>query len=317
MTLLVDIAFFFASLVMLVVSASFMVKYLARIAAYLRMSEFVISFIIIGLSTSIPELFIGITSAMAGNPQLSLGNLIGSNIADLTTVIGIPVLLARGIRISTRAAQDDVYYMFAIAALPLVLMALGGELSRIDGLILIGVFIVYMYNLVRQQRTLHKRVEETVGRMEIVSAVFLFIACLALVLGSAYFVVKHASSLALGLNLPLILVGVVLLGLGTSLPELSFNIRSVRQGHPEMALGDSVGSVVVNSSLVLGIVALIHPIQEALFLYLTAWIFMLLVGFIFLTFVKSGNKLNWQEGLALIMLYSFFLMVEFYVKGTV
>ena len=314
MTLFPDIAVFFGALIVLVAAASFMVKYLARIAVYLRMSEFVISFIIIGFSTSIPELFIGITSAMAGNPQLSLGNIIGANIADLTIVIGIPVLLARGIRVSTKAARDDVYYMFVIAALPLALMALGDELSRIDGLILIGVFIFYIYKLIQQQRSLHKRIEERIGRREIVAVTLLFMLCLMFVLGAARFVVEKAVSLSIGLNVPILLVGLVLLGIGTSLPELSFSIRSVRQGHPEMALGDSIGSIVVNSSFVLGLVAVIHPIQAAVSLYFISWVFLLLVSFIFLSFVKSGSRVTWQEGIALIMLYAFFLMVEFYAR---
>lgn len=310
-----DLMFFLAPLLVLVVAASFMVRYIARIAVYLGMSEFVISFIIVGFSTSIPELFVGITSAWSGNPALSLGNLIGANIADLTMVIGIPILLSRGIRISTKSAKGDVYPMFAIAALPLVLMAIGNELSRFDGLILIGVFIFYIYFMVRKDKTKNKLGEHKAAKWQIAKDVFLFFLCLALVLGSANFVVQGATALAIGLGLPLIMIGLVFLGIGTSLPELTFNIRSVLQKHPEMAVGNSIGSVVVNSSLILGIVALIHPIQEALAYYFTSWIFLLLVSFIIISFVKSGSRLTWHEGVALIMLYFFFLIVEFYVKG--
>src|SRR3989338_1067115 len=313
-----SIEFFYLllSLLVLVASASAMVIFIARIARFLRMSDFVVSFIIIGFSTSIPELFVGITSAIAGNPSLSLGNVIGANISDLTLVVGIPILLAGGVKISTKTARHDVNYMMIIASLPLLLMSMGGGLSRIDGAILVGVFVFYLYRMIGR----HKDQEIQGGKdlsHGIVLTFLLFGLSMLLVLVSSHYVVKQATVLSVGLELPLIIMGLVLLGVGTSLPELTFSIRTVRQKHPEMALGNSIGSIVVNSTLVLGIVALIHPIEEAVSLYFTSWVFLLLVAFIFLAFLNSGDKMTWQEGLALIMLYVFFLMIELYVKGVV
>ncbi len=313
--LLNDLLFFIGALFILVVASSYMITYLSRIAVYLRMNEFIISFILVGVSTSVPELFVGISSALSGTPQLSLGNIIGANINDLTLVIGIPILLARGISIGTKAARQDIYYMLVIAALPLVLMSLGNELSRIDGVILVAVFAAYIHKLLQQERFYHKISNDRFTRKEIVVDLLMFFLSFGFVVVGAHFAVKHAIGLAAGLGMPLILVGLIVIALGTTLPELMFGIRSVREGHPEMALGDSVGSVVTNSTLILGIVAIIHPIKEEIFHYFTGWMFLLLVCFIFLTFVKGSNKLTWREGVALILLYCFFLMVEFYVKG--
>ena len=315
MLLLNDLLFFLGALFVLVVASSYMIQSLSKIATYLRMSEFIISFILVGVSTSVPELFVGISSALSGTPQLSLGNLIGANINDLTLVIGIPILLARGISITTKAARQDIYYMLIIAALPLALMSLGNELSRMDGIILVAVFFAYIHKILLQQRFYHKVLNERFSRKEIVLDLLMFFMSFGFVVVGAHFAVKHAIGLASHLGMPLILIGLVVLALGTTLPELMFSIRSVREGHPEMALGDSVGSVVVNSTLILGIVAIIHPIKEQVFHYFTGWMFLLLVCFIFLTFVKGANKLTWREGVALILLYCFFLLVEFYVKG--
>jgi cation:H+ antiporter len=317
MSVLVDFLFFVMGLFILVVAATYMVQFLSKIAVFLRINEFIISFVLVGVSTSLPELFVGITSAWTGNPSLSLGNLIGANIADLTIVIGIPILLARGIPIETKAAHQDVYYMLVIAALPLVLMSIGNELSRIDGVILVFAFCFYIYKIIQQQRLQHRVLEEHITHKQVVLDMFLFFICFSFVLLGAHYVVKHATAIAVALDMPLIMIGLLLLALGTSTPEMTFNIRSVRQGHPEMALGDVVGSIVTNSTLIMGIVAIIHPIKEAVFVYFTSWVFLLLVCFIFMTFVKGATRLTWREGVALILLYCFFLMVEFYVKGVV
>ncbi len=315
MTLLADVFYFVGALFILVVASSYMVQYISKIATYLRISEFIISFILVGVSTSVPELFVGITSALNGTPQLSLGNLIGANINDLTIVLGIPILLARGIPIGTKAARQDIYYMLIIAALPLVLMSIGNELSRIDGVILVAVFFVYIHKILQQQRFYHKVLHEHFTRKEVVLDLLIFFVSFGFVVIGAHFAVKHALLMSVHLDMPLIMVGLVVLALGTTLPELMFSIRSVREGHSEMALGDSVGSVVTNSTLVLGIVAIIHPIKEAVFMYFTSWVFLLLICFIFMTFVKGAYKLTWREGVALILLYCFFLMIESYVKG--
>lgn len=313
-----DIFSFVAALLILAASASLMVHTLSRIAAELRVSEFVISFIIVGFATSIPELFIGITSALEANPQLSLGNLIGANIADLTLVVGIPILLSRGQRIGTKVGRADVTPMLAIAGLPLLLMMIGNELSRIDGIILILAFVLYIYRLTGKQRKSQKdNLPSEKNIWTISSNSLLFLLSLFFVLGSAHFVVEGATSVAAGMGLPIIIVGLVMLGLGTSLPEITFNSRSVISGHPEMALGNCVGSIVVNSSLVLGIVALIHPIREALLLYLTSWIFLLFVCFVFLVFVRSSSQLTWRHAVSLLLIYIVFLIIELSIDGAV
>lgn len=314
--LLPDLLLFAVFALVLVVSGSYLVKYLSKIATYLRINEFAISFILVALSTSVPELFVGVTSALEGTPELSLGNVIGANIVNLTIVIGIPVLLARNIKVSTKAAQADVRYMFIISGLPILLMILGDGLSRIDGAILLAVFGFYIYKLLRQERTYHKVFHERFTHWDVIKDMSLFLVSLGgLFLGASY-VVKYASALAIDLELPAIMIGLLLLALSTSLPELTFNIRSVMQRHPEMALGDTVGSVVANSALVLGVVAIIHPIQASVLLYITSWMFMLLVGFLFFTFVEGKDNLTWREGVAMVLLYSFFILIEFYVKGT-
>src|SRR3990172_1501065 len=146
MSAITNAALFLLSCITLVFSGGVLVKSLTRIAQFLRLSEFVVAFVIMAVATSLPELFVGISAALAHYPSLALGTVIGSNIADITLVGGIMIVLARKITIE-RAVRTDALLMVGIAALPLILMILGRELSRIDGTILILVFLSYLYYL--------------------------------------------------------------------------------------------------------------------------------------------------------------------------
>ena len=143
----------------------------------------------------------------------------------------------------------------------------------------------------------------------------LFLAALPLLFFTSKFVVQSGKALAFDLALPAIFIGLFFLAIGTSLPELIFQSRAVLRGNKEMALGDLIGSVIANSTLVLGITAIIAPIEANIFLFMTSSFFMIILCFLFAIFLETGNKLNWKEGLLLLLLYVLFLMVEFNLKS--
>ncbi len=310
MTLALNLLYFIASGILLVISGIFLVKSLSKIASFLKISEFAAAFIIMAASTSLPELFVGITSALNENPTLALGTVIGSNISDLTLVGGIMILLGRKIKVGGKFIKKDGFYMFFIALIPLVLMLIGKQLSRIDGAILILIYLLYNWKLIKE-RKLHKKVlENHINRWHVIGSVFLFLISLALLFFSAEFVVKYGTLIAVDLLLPPILIGLFFVAIGTSLPELAFETSAVIKGHPQLSLGDLIGSVITNSTLVLGVTALIFPISGAFVLFLTSSLFMIIITFLFATMI-AGGKLYWQEGIALIMLYMLFLFIEF------
>ncbi len=300
------------SCAVLVKSADLLVKGLVKIAEYFRMTEFGIGFIVVALATSVPELFVGITSALEGKPSIALGNVIGANILDLTIVIGIAALLSRGIKVESPSIRMDTLYTFFITLLPLILMA-DKEISRMDGCILLIVFAFYMLNLFRQESRFRERLDSVSHRV-FVRNLFVVLFALVLLFFSAKYVVKYASLVAEDLNIPPILVGLVLISLGTTLPELTFESRAVMRKHGYMALGDLLGSVAVNTTLVLGVTALISPIHADFLLFTTSAVFLVVVGFIFMTFVESEKFISWQEGVALILLYVLFLVVEMNIR---
>lgn len=310
----ITILLFVASCIVLVLSGSFLVRSLLVITRFLKLTEFVGAFIIMAFSTSLPELFIGISSALAENSALAFGTVIGSNIADLTLVGGVAVILARNVNITQLHIRKDVLFMIGIAALPMILMFIGHELSRIDAGILLVVFALYMYRLIKTKKEYTKKMKNTVNRWWVAGSFLLFIISLILLYGSSHYVVQYGTELALGLALPPIFIGLFFLALGTSLPELVFEARAMLQNHPQMALGDLIGSVVMNSTLVLAVTALIFPITTNFFLFLTSALFMILATLLFAAFVRSGRKFTYLEGISLLILYVLFIIVELNVQ---
>ncbi len=308
-----NLILFIVSAIVLLVSSNWLVKSLSKIAASLRMQEFTVGFAIMAIATSLPELFVGISAGLHKNTALSLGNVIGSNIVDLTLIAGIGILLTRGYAIKTTETRKDALFMVGFAFLPLLLMLLGKEISKGDGAVLLLAFAAYMIRIIKKRKEFPKKIQQNFSKKEIILSAAFFIISLLLLLFSADKMVEYGTALSLDLLLPPILIGLFLIALATSLPELAFETTALLKGRSEMALGDLIGSVVTNSSLVLGVTAVIHPISADFFLTITSGFFMLLVSFLFATFVAT-KRLTWKEGVSLIMLYVFFVILEFFAK---
>ena len=318
MALITNLILFIISCIALVLSGSWLVKSLSKIASFLKISEFVAGFIIMAMATTLPELSVGITSALAKNTALALGTVIGSNIANLTIIIGIPILLARGITIHSPRTKTDALYMVFISIVPLTLMLMGRQLNRIDGIVLIAVFLIYARRMYVHGRIFKKEyAENNIKRITIFLTTLLFIVSMVVLFFAAKFVVQYATALSTDLALPPILIGLFLIAIGTSLPELIFGSQAVLKGHSEMMLGNIMGANIANLTLVLGITAIIYPITSDFLLFITSGIYMLIITFIFATFVESGSRLYIKEGISLILLYIFFIIIELSLRGIV
>jgi len=309
-----NLAWFVLSSLVLMASAGMLVRSLIMLSRFLRMTEFVIAFVLMAVSTSLPELFVGISAARTGNASLALGNVIGSNIVDLTLILGLTVILARGIPVRNPLIKTDALWMTAIAALPVALMFAGSELSQIDGLILLATFMMYLFHLMHERQSFPKILQNHVTHWKGLGHLVLFAGAITVLYLSAHTVVESGTNLAIDLQLPRIFIGLFFVALGTSLPELAFGILAVVKKHPQLNIGDLMGSVVANSTLILGVTALINPIQADFLLFTTSSLFMVFVCFLFATFVEKGREITWKEGVALVFVYILFLMVELNVN---
>lgn len=304
--LIINLFFFLISCLVLAVSGHLVVKNLVKIAQYYEFREFVIGFIIIAIATSIPEIFVGISSALTQIPSLSLGNIIGSNIIVLTLIIGVTALLGKKIKIEKEIEKKDIIYTSIIAILP-ILLFLDRELSRIDGVVLLIIFSLYIFRLITRSGHF-KKVSNGVAKREVPIRLITFIISLIILLISANFIVEYSSLLIIDLAFPPILIGLIIVSLGTSLPELSFEVYSILKGFSGMALGNLLGSVIINSTLVLGVTSLILPIKAYFPSFIIGTLFLLINLILFIIFAKTEKEISWKEGIVLIMLYVIFII---------
>lgn len=296
----------------LIVSAIYLVKSLKKIAFILKISGFSAAFILMAFATSLPELFIGISSSTQGVPQISLGNILGANIINLTLLTGLFILIGRGIKFRSENINHEIYFMFFSIILLIILYLIGNSLSRIDGIILLTFFIINTARLMRKRKKYSAKikVKRKKNHKELIHILIFMVSLIALFLSSEY-VVKYAEAIAVDLNLPEIFMGIFLVSIATVLPELVFGVGAVLLKQKIMSIGDQAGTIFTNICLVLGVVALISPVQIPLVSFLIPSIFMALCGFIFLYFIRSKRKLEIYEGIILIGLYLFFIFLQF------
>ena len=205
--------------------------------------------------------------------------------------------------------------MFLLSLAPLILMMIGDQLSRIDGIILIGIFIIYLWRIQRVRGKFSKKLADGISKGDVVKAAVIFIVSVIVLFISANFVVEYASLIAIEMALPPIIIGLFIIALGTSLPELAFQAKAALSENPEMTIGNVIGSNIANATLILGVTAIIFPIQEDFLLFFTSGVLMIIISFLFVSFLESGSKLYWKEGLSMILLYVFFIIIEFYIKN--
>lgn len=319
MALTINFALFIISAVFLVLSGAYLIKSLFKISKLLKITEFTATFLLISVATSFPELFVGISSALAGQTALALGNILGANLINLTLIMGILIILGKGIKTKNTQLRESPYLLVGIVALPLVLFFFGNSLSRTDGLLLLFVFFAYSYHLIKSNKKYVKKYKidkKKLKGVSIILTIFIFVLSLAVLIVSAFFVIKYASLISIDLQLPQIFIGLFLISLGTTLPELAFGVRAVLSGHESMGIGNQLGTIIVNSTLVLGVTALITPITANIFLFFVAGIFLVFSAFLFVYFVTYKEKLSSTEGMTLIIVYVLFIIVQFYIGKT-
>lgn len=306
---------FILAIYILVQAGAWLVKVITKITGYFKVSYFAMALMIMAVATSIPELMVGINSALDKRPELSLGVVLGSNIADLALVFGIVLILTNGITLTSIIAKRDAQYMCLITILPLLLLY-DKVISRVDGIILLGAFSLFSYQVFwSKQRFFEEFIENkeeiSVKLTNLFKNFILFIFCIFLLLLSSKYVVDYGEQLAINLNIPLVFVGISILAISTSLPELVFEYNAIKSGKKSMALGDIVGSLVANSGLILGITAVIYPIKIENFsnvIIASIYLLILLTFFIY-NLKKSLSK---TTGYLLITTYVLFIIIEFY-----
>ncbi|AXV36732.1 MAG: sodium:calcium antiporter [Methanobacteriaceae archaeon] len=309
MLVFMDFIVFIALLIILIFSGIITTRTLSVISSYLKLGHFGGGFIIMAIATGIPELIVGLTAALTGVPQLSLGDVIGSNIINLSLVMGIAVIISGNVHFKENAIKKSTVYLFFLSFLPVVL-ALDQNLSRVDGFILLSTYVIYLMIIIRGRDS---ESEEEVGYREFIkSSLFFSVGVIALVL-SARYLVEYTTIIASEMNISILVIGVFLLSFGTSIPELVFETISLLHGYKLLAVGDLMGSTVANSTLIIGLVAILSPISISNFgLFQMVALFFAVILLIFTLFIKSKKGVTRFRALILIGVYVLFLITTQY-----
>lgn len=310
---------FLASFFFLARSSTALVSALSGIARLLGISEYLVAFLLMSFATSMSELFIGITSAARGVTGLSLGNVLGANLLNITLVIGVSVLANKGIMLESKISRANFWLIFILSLFPLLLGA-DGVISRADGVILIVSFFIYVWHVLGEKEYFSKIVNHKPKGIEGVSraakSLLIFFAAVAVLLLSSAFLVWSGSKIASKTAFTLFSFGAIFVALGTTLPELAFGVRAALKQRGSMAVGNSLGSIAFNSAFIVGLVSLIRPITisglSQFFFVAGAFIAAFIL---FNIFVYSRTFISRREGVLLIGVYAAFILLEFWFKN--
>jgi K+-dependent Na+/Ca+ exchanger related-protein len=252
-------------LILLVWSADRFVDGAVGVAQFFGMSTFLIGMLIVGFGTSAPEMVVSVLSAMNNTPQLALGNAYGSNIANIALILGVTALIIPVV-VKKEAMKRDIPILMAMTVLT-VLLLMDGNVSFIDGVILLFAFAgITAFNIFTELHAKRKRqkeesVEAPAEKVSIVKSSLLLLAGLALLILSSRMLVWGAINVAQALGVSDLLIGLTIVAVGTSLPELASSIAAARKGENDLAVGNVIGSNIFNTLVVVGIAAVITPIK--------------------------------------------------------
>jgi cation:H+ antiporter len=315
--MLVAFAAIVLGLVLLVWSADRFVDGAAASAGYFGMSPLLIGMLIIGFGTSAPEIVVSCFAAAQGNPGVALGNAYGSNMANIGLVLGMAALIIP-IKVSSQVLKKEMPILLAITGLA-IYQASNGAISRADAMILLGVFALIMSwaiveGIRRPDDSLGAEIEQELKQhpMSLGKAIFWIAAGLAVLVASSRLLVWGAVSIATDSGVSEVIIGLTIVAIGTSLPEVASTLAAVRKGETDMAIGNVIGSNLFNTLAVVGVAGVIRPMeveaiiwQRDIFVMTGFTVAMFVFGF---GFSPGKPKLiNRMEGAILLLAYCCYL----------
>ena len=278
-----------------------------------------VGFLLIALSTSLPELSVSVFSTTTEEAVgVAIGNVLGSNIVNVCLVLGASILYASlkqkaCIDFLPIITEDEIKTLqlglFGASLIPLGLIYLGYA-SRAIGLVLIAAFLVNTYNLSRQRESYKEEGALGEERKMIPRLIVFIIIGVTGVLVCSYYIVEAATFIALSIGIPKVVIGATIVAFGTSIPELATSIEATRNDALNLALGNIVGSGLLNLTLILGVTLSFSNFTINIGAFTNVAVFSLIAN-LFLWYFLSGDRVCWREGAVLVVLYLTFLVTSF------
>jgi cation:H+ antiporter len=342
--LILDIAVIAVSFLVLNWASNLVISNAVKVSSITKLGKTAVGFSLIAFSTSLPELTVAIIAAVSGGAAISVGNVFGSNIVNICLVIGLAAILlhikkfkgkisfkefflhiwrhikpvkgseTRGINVIPSFAKSElssIYFGIFIASIvPMILIYISGATWAV-GLILLFIFTGYMYRLTKVRMPSENGEITKEEKSKLKRYVIFTVAGALGVVASAYFLVESAVNIATSVGLSQQIIGATIIAIGTSLPELTLDLKAFLKGHPGLAFGDIIGSSFVNITLILGITLTVpallgSPVVLRMEVFQSLVIFSIVTNMLFWYFLSS-NKIGWKEGVIFLFVYALFL----------
>ena len=297
---------------LLIKGADVFVEGASSIAKKFNVPSMIIGLTIVAMGTSAPEAAVSVTSSLAGQNDMSVANVVGSNFFNILVVLGVSSIIAK-LPVQKETIKKDTPFLILISLL-LLIFGINLKLGRIEGLALLALFIYFLVNTIKSAKkassgnsleageTAIAIETETTNQISLPKTIIVSIIGIVGIVIGGDMVVDSATSIATSFGMSANLVGLTIVAVGTSLPEFVTSVVAIKKGETEIAIGNVIGSNIFNILLVLGLAALINPIQMSMFAFIDI-IFMVLITLLLYLFMKKKNSLVKSQGIIFIVLY--------------
>ena len=291
----------------LIWGADMIINQSERIALKFKIPEFIIGATLIALGTSLPEMAASIAASLNGKPDIAVANAIGSNILNITLVLSTVFIIAKKINPNRDFfAKDSTWAL--VPVLVFILMIIDGVISRFDAALLLLLMGAYLLFLLQDAKNLPEEDIEDLDESDFswLKTVPMLLGAFLLVMIGAHFTVESASEIAKSFGISEWVIGIIMISLGTSLPELVVSVSAAVKGKVDMAIGNIIGSNMANTTMVIGAAALTSPLAVNAQAYIFD-IATMLVATLLLVFITANKLYNKSAGISLIIILGLFL----------
>ena len=289
--------------ILLLKGADWFVDGASSIASRFGIPQLIIGLTIVAMGTSLPEAFVSITAALKSNAAITIGNVVGSNILNVGIILGITALI-RPLHIQNSTIKYEMPFMMLVT-LVLILQGINHTISRFDGIVMWLFFLGYLYYIFKMSKN---QMEET--EIKKTNPLFIPLGLVCLMVGSN-FAVDAATNSAISLGVSQRFIGLTIVALGTSLPELVTSVTAARKGNADIAIGNIIGSNIFNILFVVGSSALITPVPFESHFIIDSFV-AILIGLVLYLCTKKTRVLDKKTGILLLVTYSIYFIYLLY-----
>ena len=300
-SIIIQVVLLLVGFVFLIKGSDFFVDGASSIASILKVPTIIVGLTIVALGTSAPEAAVSITSSLTGSNAMAVSNVIGSNLFNMLMVIGIAALMSN-LLMEKSVLEKDLPFLVGITALWAIFIVIGWDITNIEGIILLLIMVAYIIFLIYDTKKSGDANDVEKPKFNLPMSIILMIIGLAGIVIGGDLVVDSASAIAIAFGMSETLVGLTIVAIGTSLPELVTSITALKKGENQLVIGNVIGSNIFNILFVLGASSAISaiPLDSSMLIDV---VFMLLVTILCFIFGKTQDKYDKREGVILIALF--------------